>query len=235
MRSSQTIELKRAPALAALEHVTPGMRLGLGTGSTAKLFVDALGEKVKAGLDVVCVPTSLATEQQARALGIPLTTLDDTPALDLTVDGADEIDNRLRLVKGGGGALLREKIVAGASARMIVIADESKRVDVLGRFPLPIEVVRFGAAATALRIERAAEHFGMEGPVRMRMRQAGDGPFLTDGGNLVYDGQFGEIPDPDAFGEALNAIPGVVEHGLFLGMASLALIGTPGGVEEMTR
>lgn len=226
-------ELKRACALKALDHVAPGMRLGLGTGSTAALFVEGLGEKVKAGLEVVCVPTSLATERQARALGIPLTTLDETPSLDLTVDGADEIDPRLRLIKGGGGALLREKIVAAASARMIVIADDSKRVERLGRFPLPVEVAPFGAAATVKRIERAAERLGMDGPVRLRMD--GSEPYLTDGGHLIYDGHFGEIPDPEGLSEALAAIPGVVEHGLFLAMASLALIATPGGVEEMKR
>ena len=138
-------DLKRKAAEKALDYVEPGMKLGLGTGSTARHFVDLLGARVKAGLEVLCVPTSEATRAQAAALGIPLTTLDETPLLDLTVDGADEIDDELRLIKGGGGALLREKIVAAASRRMIVIADASKRVATLGAFPLPVEVVRFGA------------------------------------------------------------------------------------------
>ena len=149
-------DYKRAAAARALEFVRPGMRLGLGTGSTAKHFVDLLGERVRAGLDVVAVPTSEVTRAQAAQLGIPLTTLDETPELDLTVDGADEIAPDLTLIKGGGGALLREKIVASASAEMVVIADLSKWVPVLGRFPLPVEIAPFGAAATRRAVEAAA-------------------------------------------------------------------------------
>ena len=147
-RVARTDELKESAACAALDLVSDGMRLGLGSGSTAARFVEALGERVAAGLSVICVPTSEATRAQAERLGIPLTTLDQTPQLDLTVDGADEIDDQLRLIKGGGGALLREKIVATASDRMVVIADDSKLVSTLGRFPLPVEVVRFGLMAT---------------------------------------------------------------------------------------
>ncbi|HEY4142071.1 MAG TPA: ribose-5-phosphate isomerase RpiA, partial [Pseudolabrys sp.] len=146
---------KRAAAARAVEFVRSGMKLGLGTGSTAKHFVDLVGERVKAGLDVICVPTSEATHAQAKGLGIPLTTLDETPALDLTVDGADEIDPQLVLTKGGGGALLREKIVAAASARMIVISDPSKLVPALGKFPLPVEVTPFGYTATRQAVEKA--------------------------------------------------------------------------------
>jgi ribose 5-phosphate isomerase A len=149
-------DFKRRAAERALDFVEPGMRLGLGTGSTAAHFVRALGEKVRVErLDVIGVPTSEATHRLALECGVPLTTLDDTPELDLTVDGADEIDSGLRLIKGGGGALLREKIVASASARMVVIADRAKLVDMLGRFPLPVEVVPFGQRATRLGIERA--------------------------------------------------------------------------------
>src|SRR5436305_13993342 len=159
---------KRAAAARALDFVRPGMRLGLGTGSTAKHFVDLLAERVRAGLDIVAVPTSEATRAQADRLGIPLTTLDETPELDLTVDGADEIAPDLTLIKGGGGALLREKIVAMASARMVVIADETKWVSILGRFPLPIEVVPFGLAATRRLVEAASAAAGSPGPTLLR-------------------------------------------------------------------
>src|ERR1700747_2107271 len=159
---------KRAAPARALVFVRPGMRLGLGTGSTAAHFVTLLGERVRAGLDVVAVPTSEATRAQAERLGISLTALDETPQLDLTVDGADEIAPDLSLIKGGGGALLREKIVASASARMVVIADESKWGSALGRFPLPIEVVPFGLAATRRKIEAAGVAVGCTGPTLLR-------------------------------------------------------------------
>src|SRR5919204_4477060 len=157
---------KRAAAARALEFVRPGMRLGLGSGSTAKHFVELLGERVRAGLDLIAVPTSETTRSDAERLGIPLTTLDETPQLDLVVDGADEIGPDLSLIKGGGGALLREKIVACASARMIVIADQSKWVAALGRFPLPVEVVPFGLSATRMKIEAAAAAAGAPGPAQ---------------------------------------------------------------------
>src|SRR5712691_12904230 len=177
---------KRAAAARALEFVRPGMRLGLGTGSTARPFVELLAERVRAGLDVVGVPTSEATRADAERLGVPLTTLDETPALDLTVDGADEIGPELTLIKGGGGALLREKIVAAASARMVVIADESKWVPVLGQFPLPIEVMPFGLAATQRAVEAAAAAAGAPGQAVLRRNKDGHA-FVTDGGHWILD------------------------------------------------
>src|SRR5262249_6957746 len=164
---------KLQAAERALDYVEDGMLLGLGTGSTAAKFVDLIGQRVKEGLKVTCVPTSEATRLQAERLGIALTTLDDAPFLDLTVDGADELDSHLRLLKGGGGALLREKIVAMASDRMLVIADASKRVDVLGRFPLPVEAVRFGLAATRNLIGAVAEEAGCRGEIKLRHAKDG--------------------------------------------------------------
>jgi ribose 5-phosphate isomerase A len=223
-------DYKLAAAERALAFVEPGMKLGLGTGSTAAKFVDLLGARVRAGFDVVCVPTSETIAVQARALGIPLTTLDDEPFLDLVIDGADEIDDRLRLIKGGGGALLREKIVATAADRMIVIADVSKKVEMLGRFPLPVEIVRFGARATTKMVEMMAGDVGCPGEIRVRL--AADGtPFLTDGGNLILDLHLSRIAEPDVLAEMLRLIPGVVEHGLFLGLADAAIIAGPKGVE----
>lgn len=220
---------KLAAARRALRFVEPGMRLGLGTGSTAAKFIELLAGEVQAGLTVLCVPTSEETEQLAVRHGIPLTTLCETPLLDLTIDGADEIDGELRLIKGGGGALLREKIVATASDRMIVIADSGKQVSKLGSFPLPVEVVRFGMTATRNMIEMLAADAGCHGEITHRL--AGDGsPFLTDSGNYIFDCAFGPIEDPEALDEALKFIPGVVENGLFLGIADAAIIAGPGGV-----
>src|ERR1700688_3902418 len=185
---------KRAAAARAVEFVLPGMRLGLGTGSTAKHFVELVGERVRAGLDIVAVPTSEATYADAKRCGIRLTTLDETPELDLTVDGADEIAPDLTLIKGGGGALLREKIVAAASARMIVIADESKYVATLGRFPLPIKTVAFGLAATRRAVEAAAQACGCPGAASRRTTRAGHA-FVTDGGHLILDAALARIPE----------------------------------------
>jgi ribose 5-phosphate isomerase A len=221
---------KRAAAAKALEYVEPGMKIGLGTGSTAAHFVDLLGAKVKAGLDVVCVPTSEATAVQARALGIPLTTLDDEPVLDLTVDGADEIDGDLRLVKGGGGALLREKIVAVSSDRLIIIADASKRVKAMGAFPIPVEVVRFGLGSTRQMIEALAGDIGCEGAITLRTGADGQ-PFITDSGNVILDCAFGPLGDPEMLDDVLRAIPGVVENGLFIGICDTAILAGPDGVE----
>jgi ribose 5-phosphate isomerase A len=218
---------KRRAALAALAHVEDGMKLGLGSGSTAAHFIRALGERVAAGLDVVGVPTSEGTAVLAEAVGIRLTTLDAEPELDLTVDGADELDGHLRLIKGGGGALLREKIVASCSRRMIVIAEEAKEVAMLGKFALPVEVVPFGATATAARIAAIAQDHGCQGGVRQRHRDGA--AFVSDGGYWIYDCAFGAIPDPEGLGAALLAIPGVVEHGLFIGLASMAILGTDDG------
>ena len=225
---------KRAAAARAVEFVRSGMKLGLGTGSTAKHFVDLLGERVKAGLDVICVPTSEATHAQAKSLGIPLTTLDETPALDLTVDGADEIDPKLNLIKGGGGALLREKIVAAASARMIVISDPSKLVATLGRFPLPVEVTPFGYTATRIAVERAIS--SLQKPGTLSLRKGKDGhPFVTDGGHWIIDAALARIDDPEAMAHALSGIPGVMEHGLFVGLANLVIIGGPDGIKILER
>jgi ribose 5-phosphate isomerase A len=225
---------KRAAAARAVEFVKPGMRLGLGTGSTARHFVELLGERVRGGLDIVAVPTSQATHDQAEGCGIPLTTLDETPALDLTVDGADEIAPDLSLIKGGGGALLREKIVAAASARMIVIADRSKWVDVLGRFPLPVEVAPFGAAATLRAMARTLAVIGRPGP--MTLRQGRDGhAFVTDGGHWIVDAALGRIDDPQAMAHALSGIPGVMEHGLFIGLAQMAIVAGTDGVKLVER
>jgi len=224
---------KQRAAAAALDLVEPGMKLGLGTGSTASRFVALIGAKVAAGLNVLCVPTSEATRAQAQALAIPLTTLDETPELDLVVDGADEVDPSLRLIKGGGGALLREKIVAASARRMAVIADSSKKVAKLGRFPLPVEVVPFGLASTRLRLERACAALGLTGAIGPRQR--GGGMFVTDGGHAILDCAFGVIPDPERLAAHLAAVPGVVEHGLFLDLAAVALIAGPGGVETLRR
>lgn len=223
-------DLKKRAAARALELVRPGMRLGLGTGSTAKHFVDLLGAKVAEGLDVLCVATSEATQGQAEALGIPMSTLDRTPELDLTVDGADEVDPELRLIKGGGAAHLREKIVAVASKRMVVIADESKLVETLGRFPLPIEVVPFGLEATRRAVAAAIAAAGAEGELKLRLR--GDGSVLvTDGGHYIFDAHLGRIEQPEALAAALNAVPGVVEHGLFLGITSAAILASADGLK----
>jgi ribose 5-phosphate isomerase A len=225
-------ELKRQAAEAATAEVRSGMKLGLGTGSTAEHFVRALAEKVRAGLEVVGVATSERTARLAAAEGIPLATLDDEPALDLTVDGADELDSRLRLVKGGGGALLREKIVATASQRMIVVADGSKLVETLGRFPLPIEIVRFGVEATARKVHALAASLGLSGPIVLR--QAASGAFVSDEGHYILDASFGRIPDPEALAAGLGAIAGVVDHGLFLGIATEAIVARAGGIVRLT-
>lgn len=226
-------ELKKAAALAAIAHIKSGMKLGLGTGSTAKHFVDAVGDKVREGWDLLCVPTSEATRQQAESLGIRLTTLNETPVLDVTIDGADELDGQLRLIKGGGGALLREKIVASSSRKMIVIADDSKKVATLGKFPLPVEVVPFGLKATAIKIDQAFAWTRNKGAVTLRIR---DGkPFITDNGNVILDCALGRIENVDKLAVGLSSIPGVVDHGLFIGMASLAIIAGEKGIETIER
>lgn len=225
-------DLKKAAALAALELVRPGMRLGLGTGSTAKLFVDGLGAKVAAGLEVLCVATSEATQAQALGLGIPMSTLDETPELDLTIDGADELDSALRLIKGGGAAHLREKIVAAASKRMIVIADTGKQVETLGRFPLPIEVVPFGLEATRRAVAAAIASAGASGELKLRKRADGS-TLLTDGGHYILDAHLGRIELPEVLALALSQVPGVVEHGLFIGLATAAYLAGADGVRVL--
>jgi ribose 5-phosphate isomerase A len=225
---------KRAAAARAVEFVRPGMRLGLGTGSTAKHFVELLAERVRGGLDIVAVPTSEATRALAQRLGVALTTLDETPELDLTVDGADEIAPDLTLIKGGGGALLREKIVAAASASMIVIADQSKWVQNLGRFALPVEIAPFGAAATRRAVEAAAAAAGCPGPAPVRKATNGHA-FVTDGGHWLLDAQLQRIADPPALAARLAAVAGVMEHGLFIGLARAAIVAGPDGVRLIER
>jgi ribose 5-phosphate isomerase A len=227
-------DLKRQAAARALEEVRSGMRLGLGTGSTARHFVELLGERVRSGLDVLGVPTSETTRADAARCGIRLGTLDDIDRLDLTVDGADEIDPALDLIKGGGGALLREKIVAAASDRMIVIADESKWVGVLGTFPLPVEVVPFGIRATQRAMAEAFAESGVSG--QMVIRKGGDGHvFVTDGGHWIVDAHLGRIQDASRLAGLLSAIPGVVEHGLFVGLARTAILAGAQGIRVIDR
>jgi ribose 5-phosphate isomerase A len=225
---------KRQAAAVAVEWVRSGMRVGLGTGSTARHFVALLAERVRSGLDVVAVATSEATRADAERQGVPLTTLDDTPELDLTVDGADEVAPDLSLIKGGGGALLREKIVAAASARMVVIADESKWVPALGRYPLPVEVAPFGLAATQRAVEAAAAAAGCPGPANLRRGQDGHA-FVTDGGHWILDAGLDRIADPSLLAAKLAAIPGVMEHGLFINVAQAAILAGPGGVRVVER
>jgi ribose 5-phosphate isomerase A len=219
-------EEKQAAARAAAELVEPGSIVGLGSGSTATYAVKFLGERVRGGLKIVGIPTSQKTKQLAEQLGIPLATLDQHPQIDIDIDGADEIDPQLNLIKGGGGALLREKIIASASRRFIVVGDSSKQVAHLGKFPLPVEVIPFAQSLIAKRIAALGAQVSLRGA---------DNPFVTDEGHHILDCTFGEIADPAALAEKLKAIPGVVEHGLFIGMAEMALIGKNGGVVQIKR
>jgi ribose 5-phosphate isomerase A len=225
---------KRAAAARALEFVRARMTLGLGTGSTAKHFVELLGERCRAGLDVVGVPTSEATRADAERAGIALTTLEQTPHLDLTVDGADEIGPDFSLIKGGGGALLREKIVAAASDRMLVIADESKWVPALGRFALPVEIAPFGFGATRRAVERILADINPQGEVKLRLGKDGLA-FVTDGGHWILDVVFGRIPDPKKLACDLAGVPGVMEHGLFVDFARIVILAGPNGVRVLER
>ncbi|HEY5048501.1 MAG TPA: ribose-5-phosphate isomerase RpiA [Rhizomicrobium sp.] len=226
--------LKRAAALRALDYVESGMKLGLGTGSTAEAFLDLLAQRIRDGLVVIGVPTSQRTAEKARALSIPLGDLDGLAPLDFVVDGADEADRDLNLIKGGGGALLREKIVAASSKRMIVVADASKLARQLGGFALPVEVVAFGHATTADRIAAGIGKLGYE-KVSLRLRQSDGAPFTTDSGNLIYDAALGAIDDVAALAGVLDAIPGVVEHGLFVGLAHTLVIAHADRVEIIDR
>lgn len=226
--------LKREAAARAVAEIASGMKVGLGTGSTARHFVELLGERVAAGLDIIGVPTSEATAAQARQCGIPLSDLDALDKLDITVDGADEIDAELNLIKGGGGALLREKIVAASSDAMIVIADGPKVVETLGRFPLPVEVNRFGLGATRRAIADVMKRHEAQGELKLRETPAG-APFQTDGGHLILDAFFGRISRPEALSIELLNIPGVVQHGLFLNMCRKAYVATPNGVETLQK
>ena len=226
--------LKRAVAAKALEYVRDGMKLGLGSGSTAEIFVEMLAPKVRSGFKLLCVPTSEKTATLARKLGVTLSSLDDLAPLDLTIDGADEADRNLDVIKGGGGMLLREKIVAASSKKMIVIADESKLVPRLGKFPLPVEVIEFGHKSTAARLGAAFAALGYAA-MPMQLRQKDGAPFKTDSGNLIYDCAFGAIQNAPKLAAAISTVPGVVEHGLFIGIATTLLIAGPGEVEVITR
>ena len=226
-----SVELKIEAARAALSLVKDGMRLGIGTGSTADEFVRLLAKEVEGGLNMIGVPTSIKTMNLCNELGVPLTTLEELPELDLVIDGADEVDDQFQLIKGGGGALLREKIVAHASKAMAVIADESKLVETLGAFPLPIEVNRFGLAATHKAISTVTSDMGLSGEIALRGGEVS--PFETDGDHLILDASFGHIPDASALSKELLKIPGVVEHGLFLGYAKVVFLASPDGVKQL--
>ncbi len=219
-------------AQAALDFVKDGMIVGLGTGSTSAHFVRQLGERVRQGLRVKGVPTSEATRNLAEQVGVPLLEISQVTSIDVDVDGADEVDPSFRLIKGGGGALLREKIVASASKRMVVIADETKWVETLGAFPLPVEVTRFGFALTQERVHEALRETGCEGDeVVLRVSGKANEPVITDGGNYILDAHAKRIPDAEALGAALKRIAGVVEHGLFLGLAHTVILGKAKGAE----
>lgn len=222
-------------AAKALDYIKDGMIVGLGTGSTSAHFVRLLGERVRQGLRIKGVPTSEATQGLAEQYGVPVLNISQVTAIDVDVDGADEIDPQFRLVKGGGGALLREKIVAAASGSMIVIADESKTVETLGKFPLPVEVTRFGSSLTAQRIHDALRATGCEGDeVILRVGGKGNDPMITDGGNYILDAHAKRIPDANALADALKRIAGVVEHGLFIGLARTVILGKDKGAEVRT-
>jgi ribose 5-phosphate isomerase A len=210
------------------------MKLGLGTGSTADLFLELLAERVRGGLTIIGTPTSKRTADHARRLAIPLAELDTLGRLDLAVDGTDEVDGNLDLIKGGGGALLREKIVAASAARLVVIADESKLVDPLGAFPLPVEVISFGHLGTQVRIRKTAQSLGYADLTPVLRSKDGQ-PFRTDNGNYIYDCPFGAIGNARLLATALSVIPGVVDHGLFVGMASAVVLAGRGGVRVIER
>jgi ribose 5-phosphate isomerase A len=216
---------KELAGRAAAKLVRDGDIVGLGTGSTAYFAVVAIGERVKSGLKITGIPTSDATATLARSLGIPLTTLDEHPEIDITIDGADEVDPKLNLIKGGGGAMLREKIIASSSNKMVVIADSSKIVRALGKFPLPVEIIPFARVV----LEKKIAALG----AATKLRTKPDGaPFVTDEGHHILDCSFGKISDPPALARALNDLPGVVEHGLFIGLTKLALVGKGVTVKE---
>jgi ribose 5-phosphate isomerase A len=217
---------KEAAARASLRFVKDGQVVGLGTGSTAAYFIKLLGEKVKNGLRIRGIPTSVRSKELALSLGIPLITLDECQEIAVTVDGADEVDLRLRLIKGGGGALLREKIVASATKQLVIVADTSKQVTVLGKFPLPVEVIPFAQAVVAKRIAA----LGAE--VRLRTQPDGQ-PYVTDERNHILDCHFGQIPDVEGLARQLSDMPGIVEHGLFIGMASVVLVAKGSEVVEL--
>ncbi|KZL11457.1 MULTISPECIES: ribose-5-phosphate isomerase RpiA [Pseudovibrio] len=216
------MSLKAQAAAAALKEVKPGMKLGIGSGSTVNELIRLLAEMVKDGFEIIGVPASSYSQALCDELGVPLTTLDEAPVLDLVIDGADEIDPQLNLIKGGGAALLREKIIAAASGSMLVIADESKIVDTLGKFPLPVEVVPFGLEATRQMMQNSLDAEGLQGEMILRM--AGEKPLVTDNGNYILDCHLQAISNPKSLAKRLEVIPGVVEHGLFIDMAVRAYV-----------
>jgi len=226
--SQESTREKELAGRAAAQLVRDGDVVGLGTGSTAYFAVVALGERVKAGLKIVGIPTSLATADLAKKVGVPLTTLYERPQIDITIDGADEIGPHLNLIKGGGGALLREKVVASVSKKMVVVADSGKVVPVLGKFPLPVEIVAFARAVVESKL------VSLGATPQLRVKADGQ-PYITDNGNQILDAGFGKIADPPVIARALSDTPGVVEHGLFIGMASMALVGRGDRVEEIQR
>ena len=232
---SSSDQAKFLAAKRACEFVHNGMKLGLGTGSTAAWMVRCLAERVnKEGLKVKGVPTSIQTANLAKKLGIEVITLDTAGQLDLTIDGTDEFDGNLSLIKGAGGALLREKIVASASNKMIVIADDAKGVELLGRFPLPVEVLNFGFKSSQLLIQALLEFQDVDSSI-IKTRMAGDLPFVTDEGNHILDLYLGRIGDAAALSLALNQVPGVVENGLFVKLCDLVIVGLADGtVKEKT-
>ncbi|HEY7979007.1 MAG TPA: ribose-5-phosphate isomerase RpiA [Rhizomicrobium sp.] len=234
MTRKTAADLKRDAAIKALEFVEDGMKLGLGTGSTAEAFLEVLAPRIRGGLNIIGVPTSERTAERCRALGIPLGTLEQLAPLDLTIDGADETDRSLNLIKGGGGAHLREKIVASSSKRMVVIADKSKLVRRLGKFPLPVEVIDYGKTTTLDRMHEAFTKLGY-GNVPVTLRQKDGAPFKTDSGNVIYDCAFGAITNAAKLAAALDGITGIVEHGLFIGIASALVIAGPKGAEIINR
>ena len=217
---------KEAAARASLRFVEDGQVVGLGTGSTAAHFIQLLGERVKQGLRVRGIPTSVRSDALAKGLGIPLTTFDECQEIAVTVDGADEVDPKLRLIKGGGGALLREKIVASATRKLVIVVDASKRVTTLGKFPLPVEIIKFSQALVTKKIA------ALGADVRLRKNDDGK-PYLTDENNYILDCHFGKIADVDGLARELSDMPGVVEHGLFIGMANIVLVAGEKGVVEL--
>jgi ribose 5-phosphate isomerase A len=216
---------KEVAARASLKYVRAGQVVGLGTGSTATIAIRLLGELVRGGLKIRGIPTSIASRDLATQLGIPLTTFDEVQQIDVTIDGADEFDPALNLIKGGGGAMLREKVVASATKQQVIVTDSSKQVQVLGKFPLPVEVIGFAEPLVAKEIADLGAR------VVQRKDSAGK-PYLTDEGHHILDCHFGEIPDPPALARRLSDMPGIVEHGLFVGMASVVLMAKAGEVEE---
>ena len=226
---------KTNAAIEAAKLVQDGMVLGLGTGSTAAKFVDAVGKLVVDGMNIIGVPTSIQTEAQAKSLNIPLADLNTLERIDLTIDGADEFDPELRLIKGGGAALLREKIIADFSDRMVVITDASKQVETLGAFPLPVEVNAFGMALTKKRIQSALEMLEMKDIEVAPRINSGGSLLITDGGHHILDLQCGRIQDVESLATMLDQIPGVVEHGLFVGLADAVIIGDETGAHTLSR